>query len=133
MRTRTSAVLAVCLVVAALVAGGCFSAHSTRTYTGQIVSKGAEKKIQIGKTTKDRLITVLGNPTEAKPLGEGVELLKYEGTEEVANASQTAFVGGARETVRRRVTHYYEVEGGVVARHWKDSVCLQKDSKINAP
>jgi len=59
--------------------------------------------------------------------------VKGRGTEEVQNTSHTAFIGNARETIRRRVTHYFQIEDGVVTRHWKDSVCLHKDSKINAP
>ena len=133
MLTRTSGLLAACLVLAALVSAGCFSAHSTRTYSGEMVSKDALKEVQVGSTTKGRLTTVLGKATDVKTISGNAELLKYEGVEEVQNTSRTAFVGCARETIRRRVTHYFQIDSGVVTKHWKDSVCLHKESKIESP
>ncbi len=130
MRKWALALLSPCGLVGLLAMGGCFSAQSSKTHTGAMVGKETLKKVELGKTTKQWLITVLGEPTASSETPDGAEILKYESVEEVSNNTDTSFLGRATETIKTRRTHYFEIREGIVQRYWQDSAVLQKESRI---
>jgi len=115
---RGKIALFVSLAVTSILAVGCVVSNSEVHYTG--VEDEALKQIECGKTTKDQLVAILGEPTEQSQTQEGTEILRYKCTKKQDNEFvmfPIVFVDDEKET---KHTVVFEVKDGIVQRYWKE-------------
>ncbi len=110
--------LPVCCLAAALASGGgCLvSTRSNVTYENDTARVPAYllKEVQPGRTTRQWLLTHLGQPTRERRLGEHVSVLEYEHHRR-KQGELSVFVIGSFESDREyRDRHYFVLEDDVV-------------------
>ncbi len=111
------------LLVAMMLAGvGCVSSHSDVTYgsKGPAVPSSTLRQIKVGETSKSWLLGVLGEPSRSARTSPSTEVLTYVYTKTVdSNFSFFIFFDSDNRREERTV-HVFEVEDGIVTRHWKE-------------
>lgn len=126
--------LILCAALSSMVLGGCIIANSNRSFTGTSISNQTLKRVKLGKTTRQWLLSVLGEPTSATESPDGVEILKYDGVTESRDSISVTFffpLVNVTETKKISEAHYFEIKDGIVQAHWKDSTKLQKSSNVH--
>ncbi|MCL5283005.1 MAG: outer membrane protein assembly factor BamE [Planctomycetes bacterium] len=78
-------------------------------------------QIQTGTTTKDWVLTTLGEPSRQSTSKEGTEVLEYQYSRKKDNTfifCPFVFINDEGED---KQTLYFEVENGVITRFWKET------------
>jgi len=119
---RKAAVL-VLSILTMLVPAGCISSHSDVTYgpKGPPVRSDTLRQIKCGETTKSWLLGVLGEPSRTAQTAEGAEILTYEYTRTVDSDVSFFIFFDADDRREERTLHVFEIQDGIVTRHWKES------------
>ena len=126
--------LFLCVAISAMVLNGCVIANSNKSFTGTRVSNETLKRVEIGKTTRQWLVGVLGEPTSTTESPEGAEILKYDcviDSKSTVHVSLIFSLINATETKKTSQAHYFEVKDGIVQAHWEDSARSEKASHIH--
>ena len=113
----------VAVLAALLPLAGCIIYHSDVSYTGKgkPVSDSTLDRIECGTTTKDWIVTTLGEPSYQRTAQDGTEILEYRyGRKKDNNFVFLPFMiindeGETRQTV------YFEISDGVVKNFWKET------------
>lgn len=111
--------LLVSLAVTSVLLVGCVATRSEVHYTG--VENSQLRQVERGKTTKDWLVTVLGEPTEQSMTEEGTEILRYKCTEKRDNQF-VLFPPPIVIDDKKEIEHtvVFKLKDGIVQRHWKE-------------
>jgi hypothetical protein len=111
--------LVVSLVVTSVLLVGCVATRSDVHYSG--VENSQLRQVERGKTTKDWLVTVLGEPTEQSMTEEGTEILRYKCTEKRDNQF-VLFPPPIVIDDKKEIEHtvVFKLKDGIVQRHWKE-------------
>ena len=89
---RTGMVIAM-LSSALLVSAGCLVTANSNTQTsGRPIIKSLASHIEVGKTTKEDALTLLGQPTSESKNDNGMEVLRYRYSETKTNNSVFIFL-----------------------------------------
>lgn len=101
---------------------GCISSRSDVTYgpKGPPVRSGTLKQVKCGETSKGWLISVLGEPSRAIRTSDNAEVLTYEYTKTVDSDFSFFLFFDADNRREERTVHVFELEDGIVTRHWKE-------------
>ena len=111
--------LVVSLVVTSVLLAGCVATRSDVHYSG--VENSQLRQIERGKTTKDWLVTALGEPTEQSMTEEGTEILRYKCTEKRDNQF-VRFPPPIVIDYKKEIEHtvVFKLKDGIVQRYWKE-------------
>lgn len=125
MRQRADmrrAAVVVLSVLTMLMLVGCISSHSDVTYgsKGPAVRSDTLRQIQCGETTKGWLLGVLGEPSRTAQTAEGTEILTYEYTKTVESNFSFFIFFDADDHREERTVHLFEIEDGIVTKHWEE-------------
>lgn len=120
--TMKAAIL-VLSILAAVMLTGCISSHSDVKYgsKGPAVGSATLRQVKCGETTKDWLLTVLGEPTRATQTANGSEVLTYEYTKNIESDVSFCIFFDADDRREERTIYVFELENGIVTRYWKES------------
>ena len=126
MDRRASMMKAAILVLSTLAAmtlAGCISSHSDVKYgsKGPAVGSATLRQVQCGETTKDWLLTVLGEPSRTTQGANGSEILAYEYTKTIDSDFSFCVLFDADDRREERTVYVFELEDGIVTRYWKES------------
>jgi len=110
-------------VLATVMLTGCISSHSDVKYgpKGPAVGSATLRQVKCGETTKDWLLTVLGEPTRSTQAADGAEVLAYEYTRNIESDVSFCIFFDADDRREERTVYVFELEDGVVTRYWKES------------
>ncbi len=111
--------LLVSLAVTSVLLVGCVATRSDVHYSG--VENSQLRQVERGKTTKDWLVTVLGEPTEQSMTEEGTEILRYKCTEKRDNQFilfPPPIVIDDKKEIEHTVV--FKLKDGIVQRYWKE-------------
>ncbi|MEN6426736.1 MAG: hypothetical protein ABFE13_15360 [Phycisphaerales bacterium] len=110
-------------ILAAMMLTGCISSHSDVKYgsKGPAVGSATLRQVKCGETTKDWLLTVLGEPTRATQTANGSEVLTYEYTKNIESDVSFCIFFDADDRREERTIYVFELENGIVTRYWKES------------
>lgn len=114
--------MAVCLCMAITGCISIISTHSSETSKGNcdMLSSGRLAIVTTGETTKTQLLEEFGEPTNARDLGEGVEILRYECKEISKDHFSFLFLINVHSTETEEEAVNFELKDGVVLRYWRD-------------
>jgi len=117
--TRSAALaLLICGIVAL---PGCVVRGSSETRTtGQFIGDQTISRVEPGETSKDWVLAVFGEPTSRTPLGEGVEIWKWEYRRVQTSSGSVLFVFDSDNRSEQARNVYVEFEGDVVDAIWRD-------------
>ena len=107
------------LVVTSILLAGCVVTKSDVHYSG--VDNSQLRQIKQGKTTKDWLVTTLGEPTEQSMTEDGTEILRYKCTEKRNNQFvlfPPPIVIDDKKVIEHTVV--FKLKDGIVQRYWKE-------------
>ena len=109
--------------LAAMTLTGCISSHSDVKYgsKGPAVGSATIRQVKCGETTRDWLLTVLGEPSRAAQGANGSEVLTYEYTKTIDSDVSFCIFFDADDRREERTVYVFELEDGVVTRYWKES------------
>jgi outer membrane protein assembly factor BamE (lipoprotein component of BamABCDE complex) len=115
-------VLAVIVMGSLLPVAGCFIWNSDVNYgeKGAPLSDSTLQQIESGKTTRDWVMSTLGEPSEQSTTDAGVELLKYKYSKRQESNVVMPFVI-VNDEKKNEQTVYLEVKDGVVQKYWVES------------
>jgi len=107
------------LVVTSALLVGCVATKSDVHYSG--VNNSQLRQIERGKTTKDWLVTALGEPTEQSMTEEGTEILRYKCIEKRDNQF-VLFPPPIVIDDKKEIEHtvVFKLKDGIVQRYWKE-------------
>ncbi len=115
-------ILTMIVIGSLLPVGGCFIWNSDVSYgeKGAPLSDSTLKQIESGKTTRDWVVSTLGEPSEQSTTSEGAELLKYKysKTQESNVVMPFVIVNDEKKSLQ---TLYLEVKDGVVQKYWVET------------
>jgi len=118
---KISRAMALTILMLGLVTSGCLIARSTSVeISGKQVSLDVRERIVVGETTTDWLLDVLGEPTGREQVGERSEILSYESVTVKEKESGVFLLWVGEKTVRTTEIARFELEDGVLARHWME-------------
>jgi hypothetical protein len=110
------------LVVSILSLTGCIVYRGDVSYSdkGRPLSHATLKRIECGTTTKDWLITTLGEPSQQRTTSSGTEILEYRYSVKKDNHFVMPFliVNDKNETTQ---TVFFEISDGVVKNYWQET------------
>ncbi len=97
--------------------------NSTVSYSGKgaMVSQKTLDQIEPGKTSKVKLLALLGEPTRKKELSDGSELYTYSYVKKTTNNVAVFLVLAMHEDDEKHDSLYFEIENDVVRKFWRDS------------
>lgn len=97
--------------------------NSTVSYSGKgaMVSQKTLDQIEPGKTSKVKLLALLGEPTRKKELSDGSELYTCSYVKKTTNDVAVFLVLAMHEDDEKRDSLYFEIEDDVVRKFWRDS------------
>lgn len=132
MRLQKAVVLTVLGAVVVTALQGC-SAKSNITYapSNSIVDGKLVGKVKDGKTPRSWVIGTFGEPAGRTQNPGDVEVLRYECIETQSKEAKCFPLLNAHETIRTQHDLYFEIENGVVRRHWSERTPLEKISQLN--
>jgi hypothetical protein len=107
------------LVVTSISLVGCVATKSDVHYSG--VDNSQLKQIERGKTTKDQLLAMVGEPTEETMTEDGTEVLRYKCTEK--KASKFAMFPPPIAIEDKKETEHtvvFKLKDGIVQRYWRE-------------
>ena len=107
------------LAVTSVLLVGCVVTRSDVHYSG--VDNSQIRQIKRGKTTKDWLVTALGEPTEERMMEDGTEILRYKCTEK-RNNQFVLFPPPIVIDDKKEIEHtiVFKLRDGIVQRYWKE-------------
>jgi len=107
------------LAVTSVLLVGCVVTRSDVHYSG--VDNSQLRQIKRGKTTKDWLVTALGEPTEERMMEDGTEILRYKCTEK-RNNQFVLFPPPIVIDDKKEIEHtvVFKLKDGIVQRYWKE-------------
>jgi hypothetical protein len=113
---------AVLLVLMTLTEFGCISSRSDVTYgaKGPVVPNSTLRQVKCGRTTRNWLLGVLGEPSRAVRTSANTEVLTYEYTKTVDSDFSFFIFFDADNRREERTAYVFELEDGVVTRYWKE-------------
>jgi len=107
------------LVVTSALLVGCVVTQSDVHYSG--INNSQLRQIERGKTTKDQLFAIVGEPTEETMTEDGTEILRYKCTEKKDNKfamfPPPIAIEDKKETEH---TIVFKLKDGIVQRYWKE-------------
>lgn len=107
------------LVVTSVLLVGCVATKSDVHYSG--INNSQLRQIERGKTTKDQLLAIVGEPTEETMTEDGTEVLRYKCTEKKDNTfamfPPPIAIEDKKETEH---TIVFKLKDGIVQRYWKE-------------
>ncbi len=106
------------LVVTSVLLVGCVAIESNVHDSG--VENSQLRQIELGRTTKDQLVAIVGEPTEQTMTEDGTEILRYKCTTKKDNQFilfPIVFVDDKKE-IEHSVS--FEIKDGIVQRYWKE-------------
>ena len=129
--TRWWGCLAVCGSLMCMTAG-CGSSNSTRSFgdSGPPPSARTLAKVKAGQTSREWVVTALGEPKRASDEADGKELLTYEYAENVESKVNAPFLN-ANETTKTLHSLHFEIKNDVVQRFWQEKRVQEKRSTLN--
>ena len=97
--------------------------NSSVTYDGKglMVSQTTLDQIEPGKTTKGKLLALLGEPTRKEELSDGAELYTYSYVKKTEKNVTVLLLLAMHEDGEDRNLLYFEIEDDVVRKFWQDS------------
>jgi hypothetical protein len=111
--------LFVSLAVTLVLLVGCVATQSDVRYSG--VDNSQLRQIKSGRTTKDQLLAIVGEPTEESMTEDGSEILRYKCIEKKDNKfamfPPPIAIEDKKETEH---TVVFKLKDGIVQRHWKE-------------
>ena len=101
-----------------LVMGGKEISQSGTRITGATLSQ-----IEPGVTTREWLLTAIGEPTSRSPVPNdpGVEIFRYQHREERSQGTAVFLIFAGGSDVEQITTTYFEIRDGIVTRFWTES------------
>ncbi len=123
-RTRV-AVTGLSLAHLSVFAGGCLICGGSAVQyggKGPMVPRETLKQIEPGKTTRGKLVALLGEPSGKKKLDEESELYTYDYVKKTHNAVTVFLLLAAGDTKEERSRLYFEIQDDVVRKFWKDTL-----------
>jgi len=107
------------LLVTSLLLAGCLATQSDVRYSG--IENSQLRQIKYGITTRDRLVEIVGEPSEQSMTEDGNEYLRYKCTEtrdnQFAMFPPPIAIKDKKETEH---TIVFKIRDGIVQRHWKE-------------
>ena len=105
-----------------LIVGGCVSGRTDISYGSQGPAVGREtlKKVKTGETTKEWLVSTLGEPSSESGTPEGIEILKYCYTKKIDSSFAISPFLDLDNKKEEHTTLYFELKDGVVTKFWKE-------------
>ena len=103
---------------------GCIVCDSTSvTYgdKGPMVSQNTLDQIEPGKTTRAKLVAMLGEPSETKPIDETSEILTYRYLKKTSKSTAVFLILAANKTDEKYNTLHFEIKDDVIQSFWNDS------------
>jgi len=121
---RTNAVAVFVASFSMLPSGCLICGGSTVQYGGKgpMVSPETLKQIEPGKTTRGKLVALLGEPSGKKKLDEESELYTYDYVKKTHNGVAIFLLLAAGDTKEERSRLYFEIQDDVVRKFWKDTL-----------
>lgn len=110
------------LVCTTLLLSGCISYRQVANAGHNHLPTPAQlEQIQPGITSSDWLITHLGHPDAIQSDGITSALWQYQATSQRGRHFRALPLLAIELNTIQRVVHNFEVEGGMVVRHWRES------------
>jgi hypothetical protein len=111
--------LLVSLAVTSVLLVGCIAIESNMHYSG--VENSQLKQIESGRTTKDQLLAIVGEPTEESMTEDGNEILRYKCIEKKDNRF-AMFPPPIAIEDKKEIEHtvVFKLKDGIVQRYWKE-------------
>lgn len=107
------------LLVTSVLLAGCLATQSDVRYSG--IENSQLRQIKYGITTRDRLVEIVGEPSEQSMMEDGNEYLRYKCTEtrdnQFAMFPPPIAIKDKKETEH---TIVFKIRDGIVQRHWKE-------------
>lgn len=115
---RTGAL--VLLGLAVLTVAGCISVRSDVTYgpSGPAVRRETLRQVEVGATSKEWLLGVLGTPTRTSRTPDGTDILTYEYTRKIDTDLDFCIFFNLDDRRDEFTTYIFELEDGVVTKYW---------------
>ena len=107
------------LVVTSILLFGCVATESNVHYSG--VENSQLRQIEPGRTTKDQLLAIVGEPTEESMAEDGSEILRYRCIEK-KESSFAMFPPPIAIEDKKEIEHtiVFKLKDDIVQRHWKE-------------
>ncbi len=111
--------LFVSLAVTLVLLVGCVATQSDVHYSG--VDNSQLRQIKSGRTTKEELLAIVGEPTEESMTEDGSEILRYKCIEKKDNRF-AIFPPPIAIEDKKEIEHtvVFKLKDGIVQRHWKE-------------
>ena len=107
------------LAVTSVLLAGCVATQSDVHYSG--VENSQLRQIESGRTTRDQLLAIVGEPTEESMTEDGSEILRYKCIEKKDNRFAMFPPPIAIEDTKEiEHTVVFKLKDGIVQRHWKE-------------
>lgn len=85
---------------------------------GRRITNSTLKQFEVGKTTKEWTLAVLGEPTHQETLDSGVEVLRYEHSRRKEQATVVFLLFAGNLDREEKQTAYFEFDNDILTRHW---------------
>ncbi len=111
-----------CLTGLILFGSGCLVvSHKSVTLgsKGPMVSAKTLEQIVPGRTSKAKVIALLGEPNSKQELDDGTELYKYVYTKQTQKNAVVFLLLTSHDTMDERSELFVEIKDGVVQNFWK--------------
>lgn len=111
-----------CLTGLILFGCGCLVvSHKSVTLgsKGPMVSAKTLEQIEPGRTSKAKVIALLGEPNTKQELDDGTELYKYVYTKQTKTNAVVFLLLTSHDTMDERSELFVEIKDGVVQNFWK--------------
>jgi len=107
------------LAVTSVLLAGCVATQSDVHYSG--VENSQLRQIESGRTTRDQLLAIVGEPTEESMTEDGSEILRYKCIEKKDNRF-AMFPPPIAIEDKKEIEHtvVFKLKDGIVQRHWKE-------------
>ena len=107
------------LAVTSILLAGCVATQSDVHYSG--VENSQLRQIESGRTTRDQLLAIVGEPTEESMTEDGSEILRYKCIEKKDNRF-AMFPPPIAIEDKKEIEHtvVFKLKDGIVQRHWKE-------------
>jgi hypothetical protein len=105
------------------VAAGCLvTAGSSTQESGVRVSRNTLAQIELGKTTEQWLVAVLGPPTARSPVADrvNVEILRYNHAVSKSGHGTVFLIFSGHSDKSQASSAFFEVSDGVITRYWTE-------------
>jgi hypothetical protein len=107
------------LAVTSILLAGCVATQSDVHYSG--VENSQLRQIEPGRTTRDQLLAIVGEPTEESMTEDGSEILRYRCIEKKDNRF-AMFPPPIAIEDKKEIEHtvVFKLKDGIVQRYWKE-------------